>query len=165
MWLLNITGNTSHNLYLSPFVFFFFSFLMCIQVVVQMDVQFRKCQRQGTCHHAWDSVSPGRLYMLSSDGRCWSNSNNWLSASILRTLQIIGGREGGKQLSPMERTSPMEHSICQRGGSEEVKWIDECVWWGFIECNVTSEMHGFQVKMSSKILGSRKEIGGDIPSL
>lgn len=47
------------------------------------------------------------------------------SQSPLQTTVRMG--EGGTQFSPTERTIPTEYSICQHGGSEKVKLVDECI--------------------------------------
>lgn len=47
------------------------------------------------------------------------------SQSPLQTTVRMG--EGGKWLSPMERTAPMEYSICQHGDWETAKLVDECI--------------------------------------
>jgi len=91
--------------------------------------QLKKRQRKGNRRHSCYYISPQRMRIPSfADHRqrvTQTTESALASQSPLQTTVRMG--EGGKWLSPMERTVPMEYSICQHGDSEKAKLVDECI--------------------------------------
>ena len=92
-------------------------------------LQLKKCQRKGNCRHSRYCISPQRMRIPSfadHQKRVTQTTESVLaSQSPLQTTVRMG--EGGKWLSPMERTVLTEYSICQHGDWEKAKLVDECI--------------------------------------